>query len=428
MGLLNHFMERRGVACVSGSNLDRCGSPQATPQQLGWLRPLRIASLPILAAFVGCQPSDPGAGEGSASVETQAQTINWPVSRGSRFLSGSIPDSAIVSPTIAWTFEAGSAISGDAGVYDGTVYVGTDDGIFFAVSLADGVERWRFEAEDVIESEPALTDDAVFLGANDGQFYALDRRSGELLWKLQFNDKIPGGANLVSSPIDGEPWLLIAGNDGLLRCLRTEDGSEVWSYQTDNIINGSPAMLDDHRIIFGGCDAFLHIVNLADGESIEQYETEAYIPSSVAVYGGIGYSGNYANQVLAFDPGDLGELWTYSDKSFPFFSSPAVNEKSVFIGSRDKRLHAIDRETGQGIWTYRTSGRVDSSPLAFSDAVVFGSTDGWLYALNQTDGEELWKIELGGSLIASPIYANGKLIIGSQGGTLFALESGADGT
>lgn len=381
--------------------------------------------LPFFVLLVACQPS--GTKEGaiiSDSAKPTYLTTSWPVSRGSQFLSGSIEDAVIVSPAIAWTFEAGSAISGDAGIYDNTVYVGTDEGLFYAVDLETGVERWSFEAEDVIESEPAITEDAVFMGANDGQFYALNRESGELLWKLQFNDKITAGANLVKSPVNGEPLLLVAGNDGMLRCLRTGDGSEVWSYQTDNLINGSPAMLDDERIIFGGCDSFLHIVNLADGESIEQYETEAYIPASVAVYEGIGYSGNYANQVLAFDPGDLGELWTYSDKSFPFFSSPAVNEDLVFIGSRDKHLHAINRKTGEAIWTFRTSGRVDSSPVAFSDGVVFGSTDGWLYALNQTDGGELWKLELGGSLIASPVYANGKLIIGSQGGTLFALESG----
>ena len=77
-------------------------------------------------------------------------------------------------------------------------------------------------------------------------------------------------------------------------------------------------MLDNQRIIFGGCDAFLHIVNVENGEAIEQYETTAYIPSSVAVYDGIGYSGNYANEVLAFDPGDRGELWVYSDRQFPF--------------------------------------------------------------------------------------------------------------
>jgi outer membrane protein assembly factor BamB len=380
--------------------------------------------LTLLLVLASCKSQDSGEENTSQTKADPFQTMSWALPRGSSLMSGSIPDKVITSPRIAWSFDAAAPISGDAGVYGDRVYFGNDDGLFFALDLETGEESWRFETGDVIESEPAISSGLVFFGANDGQFYALDRLTGEERWRRQFDDKVPGGANLANSPIDGEPWVLVAGNDGMLRCLKAIDGSDVWSYQTDNLINGSPAMLDDSRIIFGGCDAFLHIVNLENGESIEQYETNAYIPCSVAVYDGIGYSGNYANEVLAFDPGDRGQIWTYSDRQFPFFSSPAVNETHVFIGSRDKRLHAIDRETGVAAWTYQTSGRVDSSPLAFSDAVVVGSTDGWLYAVSQADGTELWKMELGASLIASPVFANGRLIIGSQGGTLFSLESG----
>ncbi len=374
--------------------------------------------------FTGCGPAEPEAEDAAVSVESTFLTQDWALPRGGPSLSGSIPDEVITAPRIAWSFDAGSPISGDAGIYDGTIYFGTDDGAFIAVDFETGEEIWRFVGEDVFESEPAINEDTVFVGASDGQFYALNRATGEVRWKAEFLDKVTAGANLVTDPATGEPRVLVAGNDGLLRCLNTDDGTEMWSYQTDNLINGSPAMLDDKRVIFGGCDAFLHIVDLENGESIEQYETNAYIPSSVAVYNGIGYSGNYANEVLAFDPGDAGQLWVYSDRQFPFFSSPAVNDGFVYIGSRDKRLHAIDRETGVSAWTFRTSGRVDSSPLAFSDAVVFGSTDGWLYAVDQQNGEELWKMELGESLIASPVFANGRIVIGSQGGVLFSLESG----
>ena len=380
-----------------------------------------IATVAMLLS--ACQPAGPEMAE-SADSESGPITKSWALPRGDSGLSGSIPDEIIDNPQIAWTFDAGSPISGDAGVYDGTVYVGTDDGVFFAIDFENGQEIWRHPGEDVIEAEPAITEDLVFIGASDGQFYALDRATGEERWKVQLDDKITAGANLIDNPNGDGQWVLVAGNDGLLRCLQAEDGQEVWSYMTDNYINGTPAMLDNQRIIFGGCDAFLHIVNVESGEAIEQYETTAYIPSSVAVYDGIGYSGNYANEVLAFDPGDRGELWVYSDRQFPFFSSPAVNEEFVFIGSRDKRLHAIDRESGSAAWAFRTSGRVDGSPLAFSDAVVFGSTDGWLYAVRQSDGQELWKMELGESLLASPIFANGRIVIGTQGGTLFSLESG----
>ncbi len=375
--------------------------------------------------LVGCSSKS---GEISDTVENPSKpgyiTRDWPITRGNPQLSGSIEDVVIQAPRISWTFDAGFPISVDAAVYQGVAYIGNDMGQLFALNLKDGAEIWRFESGDVIESEPTVFRNSIFFGSNNGKFFSLDRETGQENWSIELDDKITAGANIVRDPSGEETRLLVAGNDGMLRCLSMEDGSEIWSYQTDNFINGTPALIDDEHIIFGGCDANLHVLNASNGEAVERYETEAYIPSSVAVYQGIGYGGNYANQVFAFDYQDYGELWTYIDRSFPFFSSPAVNEKFVFIGSRDKRLHAIDRETGEGVWAYTTQGRVDSSPLAFSDAVVFGSTDGWLYAVNQTDGQELWKIELGGSLIASPIFASGKLLIGSQGGTLFALESG----
>ncbi len=278
--------------------------------------------LTLLLVLASCKSQDSGEENTSQTKADPFQTMSWALPRGSSLMSGSIPDKVITSPRIAWSFDAAAPISGDAGVYGDRVYFGNDDGLFFALDLETGEESWRFETGDVIESEPAISSGLVFFGANDGQFYALDRLTGEERWRRQFDDKVPGGANLANSPIDGEPWVLVAGNDGMLRCLKAIDGSDVWSYQTDNLINGSPAMLDDSRIIFGGCDAFLHIVNLENGESIEQYETNAYIPCSVAVYDGIGYSGNYANEVLAFDPGDRGQIWTYSDRQFPFLARP----------------------------------------------------------------------------------------------------------
>ena len=243
---------------------------------------------PVLLGIVAmllsaCQPTGPGTAE-STDVKSGPITKSWALPRGNSGLSGSIRDEIIDNPRIAWTFDAGSPISGDAGVYDGIVYVGTDDGVFFAIDFESGQEIWRHTGEDVIEAEPAISEDLVFIGASDGQFYALDRATGEERWKIQLDDKITAGANLIESPNGDGRWVLVAGNDGLLRCLLAEDGQEVWSYMTDNYINGTPAMLDNQHIIFGGCDAFLHIVNVENGEAIEQYETTAYIPSSVAVY------------------------------------------------------------------------------------------------------------------------------------------------
>ena len=63
------------------------------------------------------------------------------------------------------------ALSNDGSV----VYIGSSNGILFAVNTSDGSERWRFTgASGAIES--AITVDAnghIYFGSNDNNVYAL---------------------------------------------------------------------------------------------------------------------------------------------------------------------------------------------------------------------------------------------------------------
>ena len=232
-------------------------------------------------------------------------------------------------------------------------------------------------------------------------------KTGQEVWRVTGQDKFPSGANVVKSPDGKDDWILVNGYDGVARCLRAEDGSAVWEYETDNYINGTPGVVDGKFVVFGGCDAMVHAVNLADGTPANEIETEAYITASVATMGTMIYCANYAYQVVAADA--MGEKlkWVYTDEDHAFFSSPAVDDRLVYMGSRDKHLHAIDRETGKRAWKFKTGARVDSSPLVFDDAVVFGSNDGRLYAVSTGDGSEVWRLDLGEELATGPVLLNG---------------------
>ena len=95
--------------------------------------------------------------------------------------------------------------------------------------------------------------------------------------------------------------------------------------------------------VFGGCDSVLYAVNLENGKLIRSVEVEAPIAASVSVGDGVEYVGNMDRAVMAFDL-ETGEVvWNYRNKSFPYFSSPALTEKQVLIGGRDKGLHCIKR-------------------------------------------------------------------------------------
>jgi outer membrane protein assembly factor BamB len=141
---------------------------------------------------------------------------------------------------------------------------------------------------------------------------------------------------------------------------------------------------------------------------------------------GRAYLGHYGNEFLCVDLKRKAAAWTYRDREFPFFSCPALGAELAVIGGRDKRVHAVRKQTGEPVWRARTRGRVDSSPVIARGRVVAGSEDGLLYMWDLATGEEVWSYEIGDSVVAAPAVAQGKIFIGAEDGLLYAFgEEGA---
>ena len=68
------------------------------------------------------------------------------------------------------------------------------------------------------------------------------------------------------------------------------------------------------------------------------------------------------------------------------YSSPAVVEGMVYLGSDDGNLYAFDTETGVVVWNFTTGGRILASPAVEHDIVYVGSYDKNLYALDKDTG------------------------------------------
>ncbi len=406
----------------------RFQEPRRGPSALRATRSTVLVLAALALTACGDRSASDSAKKSAAKPAAPALETSWPMTRGGPALSGAIAAPLPRAPTTVWTFAANGSVQAEAAIAGGRVYVGTTKGTLHALAADTGQELWRFETKDALMAAPAVAAGKVFLSSNDGKLYALDAATGAPAWQFASEDKIGSGAITIKAPAGstapGTDWILVNGYDGTARALDAADGKLIWSYKAEEPINGSPAVVDGRWLVFGGCDAQLHVVNLADGTLVRKIATSAQIPASIATHGTMAFCGNYANEAVAFDVAGGKVAWTYQDKSLPFMSAPAVNERLVLIGSRDKQLHAIDRTTGQGVWTFKTGGRVEGSPIVFSDGVVFGSTDGRLYAANLVDGAELWQVDLGEALVASPAFGAGKIILGGDKGTVFALRAG----
>lgn len=115
-------------------------------------------------------------------------------------------------------------------------------------------------------------------------------------------------------------------------------------------------------------------------------------------------------------------LWT-CETGGAIYSSPAVAEGKVYVGSSDNNVYAIDAETGNRVWNYTTGGWVDSSPAVADGGVFVGSWDGILYALDAETGNLVWKYTTGDAIVSSPSVADGKVFVGSSDGKFYALDA-----
>src|ERR1700690_1408064 len=78
------------------------------------------------------------------------------------------------------------------------------------------------------------------------------------------------------------------------------------------------------------------------------------------------------------------------------FSSPAVAGGSVYFGSADHNLYAVNAADGSLRWKFQTDGPVNSSPAVDGGSVYAGSLDGNFYAVDAETGKLQWKFKTGG--------------------------------
>lgn len=167
-----------------------------------------------------------------------------------------------------WTKRTLGFIAASAAVgADGAVYIGSFDSYLYALDPQTGKTRWRFKTNDHIYASAALGEDeagnttAIYVGSADGIFYAVSAQ-GELLWRYDTGNPIRSSAALGAGP-DGQPGAIVyygAGN-GKLYALNTADGSLRWSFDTTaandpeladrNDLNASPA-LGRTGVVIGG--------------------------------------------------------------------------------------------------------------------------------------------------------------------------------
>jgi len=152
------------------------------------------------------------------------------------------------------------------------------------------------------------------------------------------------------------------------------------------------------------------------------FSTGAPIHSSPAVVDGTVYVGSQDSKLYALDAATGAKRWEYKTGSW-VESSPTIANGVVYFGSNDGRLYALDAYSGEKLWDFKVKYSIMSSPAVADGVVYFGAVDYYVYALDAVTGEKLWDFETEGWVNSSPVVANGIVYVGSGSKFCYALHA-----
>ena len=191
--------------------------------------------------------------------------------------------------------------------------------------------------------------------------------------------------------------LYVGTTGGTFNAVRASDGGLLWVFAAGRPIFGE-ALVTQAALYFACDNGWLFKLERATGKELWRLEL-----------------GDAAVSRVLPHPEHFG--W---DLQGP---RPALADGTVFVGSGDGSLHAVDAKSGARRWRFASGARIRTGALVDGPRVVVGSYDGNVYALERATGRELWRRATGGPIDTAPVAAAGRVIVGNRGPGLAALDA-----
>ena len=272
--------------------------------------------------------------------------------------------------------------------------------------------KWTFPTGDRIVSSPVFDDGVVYVGSDDGNVYAIDAATGRQRWQRRT------GGPVASTPAIAQGRLFVASYDGKVYALDVRTGEPLWKFATGGErrfeAKGLHGLLPKQQTIADPFDVFLSSPVVAEG----------------TVFVGSGDGNVYAIDAASGEP-----RWTFRTGDV-VHASPAFANGVVYVGSWDGDFYAVDARTGAEKWRFHggqdpamhNQVGFQSSPAVVDGVVYVGCRDSNLYALDAATGQEKWRVDHAGSwVVASPAVARGKVFYATSDSALFLAVEAATG-
>jgi alcohol dehydrogenase (cytochrome c) len=169
------------------------------------------------------------------------------------------------------------------------------------------------------------------------------------------------------------------------------------------------------------------------GVTDERLLNAAAEPHNWLMYGGTFTSQRYStlNQITPANVTNLESQWVVQNQVFGAWqSNPLIVDGIMYVTQRPNDVMAIDAKTGKMFWLYRYTPSPDARVCCgannrgvaiLGDTLFLGTLDAHLVAIDARNGRPIWDVEVGDvklaySITMMPLVVKDKVIVGVGGG------------
>jgi outer membrane protein assembly factor BamB len=259
-------------------------------------------------------------------------------------------------------------------------------------------------------------------------------------WSVSIGQGSSSNARLGSAPVIGGGRIYTIDAQAVVRAISPENGATVWQHQltspqaTARTRFGGGVSFDNGRVyaVNGAGDAAA--LDAATGNVVWQVRPGGPLRGAPTIAGDTVYVGSQDNQLFALNTADGVERWTRSgsvEASGVFgAASPAFGQSTVVAGYSSGELSAYRYENGQEVWSdalTRTTvttavhslSDIDADPVIDQGRVYAIGQGGRMVAMELNTGQRIWELNIAG--IANPWVAGDWVFVVTDQAQLLAI-------
>lgn len=151
------------------------------------------------------------------------------------------------------------------------------------------------------------------------------------------------------------------------------------------------------------------------------FRCEDEIRGSATYDNGTLFVGSYDNNLYALDATNGDYKWKFPTEG-GIVTKPVVFQENVLTGSEDGSLYAVSAKLGKISWTHKAEGPIRSSPKISEGFVFFGADDGFVYAVNLASMRRQYRIDAGVAVRSTPCLTPDAIYFGNENGDFICAD------